>query len=171
MKAAYFFLGVVATVVVGVIITALVVHFGWFPTNADGKPGRLEVVLANQDRDAFTDKAAPQQENPFKVTDENLAAGMKIYRDNCAGCHGDGTGASHFGQSFWPAAPQFVDHGPRDEDRISYYTIKHGIRLTGMPAFDSMLKDDDIWKAAMFIRNIKTLPPALQQQYKTKQSS
>jgi len=41
-----------------------------------------------------------------------------------------------------------------------YYTIRNGIRLTGMPAWGTEEKDDDTWKLVLFIRHLPQLTPA-----------
>jgi hypothetical protein len=50
----------------------------------------------------------PHLSNPVAATDENLLAGMKIFRDACAGCHGDPSATSDYGASFYPHVLQFA---------------------------------------------------------------
>ena len=42
------------------------------------------------------------------MTNDRLLAGMKLYRNNCLGCHGGGVRKSVWGTtSFYPRVPQF----------------------------------------------------------------
>ena len=50
-----------------------------------------------------------------------------------------------------------------DPDGVSFWKIKHGIRLTGMPSFGSTLSDKEIWTLALFLKHMDKLPPAAQQ--------
>jgi mono/diheme cytochrome c family protein len=43
---------------------------------------------------------------------------------------------------------------------------KHGIRLTGMPAWGSLLSDDQIWKLTAFLAHMDSLPPSVEQEWK-----
>ena len=40
--------------------------------------------------------------------------------------------------------------------------IKHGIRYSGMGAWNGMMSDEEIWKVATFLEHIGSLPPEVQ---------
>jgi mono/diheme cytochrome c family protein len=42
----------------------------------------------------------------------------------------------------------------------NFYIIQHGIRWTGMPAWNKTLNDMQIWQLVTFLSNIEKLPPA-----------
>jgi hypothetical protein len=51
----------------------------------------------------------------------------------------------------------------------NYWIIRHGIKMTGMPAWDKVLSDTDIWKVITFLRkmgDLDKLPPAAQAEWK-----
>ena len=50
-----------------------------------------------------------------------------------------------------------------DPDGVSYWKIKHGIRLTGMPSWAPTLSDQQIWSLALLLRHMDKLPPGAQQ--------
>ncbi len=160
---------------IGVLVTLLglgagaygAASLGWIPANADAQPGGLERKFAHTALDAWMEKNSPSQENPVAVTDENLLAGLKLYRNNCAGCHGDKDVVSQFGRSFYPPTPQFsTQKTPGDPDAVLFTFAKRGVRLTGMPAFGGMLNDDEIWKTVLFIKHLRELPPAVAEQWR-----
>ena len=140
---------------------------GWIPANADEKPGALERKFAHTALDAWMEKNSPRQDNPVAATDENLLAGLKLYRNNCAGCHGDKDVVAEFGRAFYPPAPQFsTQKTPRDADAVLFTFAKRGVRLTGMPAFGGMMKDEEIWTTVLFIKHLRELPPAVAEEWK-----
>ena len=88
---------------------------------------------------------------------------MKIFKMNCAGCHGQAGKPSQWGtKGFYPRVPQFADHPPPLSAAEMFVAIKRGIRYSGMGAWDGMMSDDDIWKAATFLEHIGSLPPEVQ---------
>ncbi|CAN0190363.1 unnamed protein product, partial [Phaeothamnion confervicola] len=143
---------------------------GLIPANADTSPGSLERRFAHTALDAWLDKNTPAQENPVALNDANLLEGMKIYKSNCMGCHGDKNGESAFGRAFYPPTPQFTKgKSPHDPDAVFHTLVVHGVRLTGMPAFGNLLKDDEIWKTILFIKNLSKLPPAVESEWQKAQ--
>jgi mono/diheme cytochrome c family protein len=114
--------------------------------------------------DATLRRDAPKGPNPVALTDANLSEGIKLYGQHCALCHGTAAGdagASAIARGLYPAPPQFATEGVEDDpEGVSYWKIKHGIRLTGMPSWRSTLSDRQIWTIALFLKNMDKLPPA-----------
>jgi hypothetical protein len=57
-----------------------------------------------------------------------------------------------------------------DPEGTSFWKIKHGIRLTGMPSFGYSLSDRQIWTLALFLKHMDKLPPAVQQTWRQVQN-
>ena len=162
--------------VLGVIVTLLVIvlgalgfgMLGFFPTRANLAPPHLESRIAMGAVDASMERHAPHLTNPVTPTDPNLEDGMKLYTMNCALCHGglDRKPAS-LGNSFYPPAPNLVTDPPDDPEWHVFYTIRTGVRYTGMPAWDKTLSPQDMWKIASLLSHLEKLPPAVQEYWKT----
>jgi mono/diheme cytochrome c family protein len=104
-------------------------------------------------------REAPRVANPFPPSSENLTEGMKIFRDGCAGCHGDGAIHSTWGTtSFLPRVPQFAARPPDRPEWQIYWIVRNGSRNTGMGAWKHLLTDDQIWKVTGFVSHINSLP-------------
>ncbi len=163
-----FLTGLVVGVVVVVVALFCYVRFGFVDPRADQEPGSLEMKVAMPALDASVDRRAPDAKNPLQATDENLLGGMKIYQTNCAGCHGD---VSHphaaFGDSFYPRAPQFAQDPADMPENQNFYIIEHGVRLSGMPAWGTTLKEPEVWQVTTFLSHMDKLPPAVQSAWKT----
>ena len=163
-----FLRGILFTVVVGIVLAFCAVKFGLIPANADATPSGMERQAAGMARRAWISAHAPTGANPVAITDDNLIAGMKIYTMDCAECHGAlDRKPSAFGPALYPAAPNLIaDPVDDDPEGETFYVTKHGIRLSGMPAWTGMLTDDDIWKVTAFLKRMPDLPPAVKQHWK-----
>jgi thiosulfate dehydrogenase len=106
--------------------------------------------------------------NPLQPTEANLLAGVKLYGQHCAICHGASDGQeSPTARGFYIKAPQFGRHGVTDDPvGETYYKIDHGMRLTPMPAYGGSLTQNQEWQITLFLKNMDKLPPAVQSAWK-----
>ncbi len=154
-----FLYGVLTIILAGLVGGFLFVTRGWMPANADAAPPMLEKWMARSSLRATLQREALQMPNPAAFNDENLIAGIKLYAVNCAVCHGASDGkASNIAQGLYQHAPQLAKHGVTDdpEGKI-YWFVKHGVRLTGMPAYTSTLTDQQIWQVVLFLKHMDGL--------------
>jgi mono/diheme cytochrome c family protein len=162
-----FILGVIVTLLVLVLGGLGFATLGFFPTPANVEPGHLERRLAMGAVDASTERHAPRINNPLTPTDQNLEDGMKLYTMNCALCHGGlDRKPSSLAASFYPPPPNLISDPPDDPEWHIFYTIRTGIRYTGMPSWDKTLSDQDMWKITMLLSHLDKLPPAVQDYWK-----
>jgi thiosulfate dehydrogenase len=161
------FWGVVLTLAVALIGGFLLVRSGLIPANADSKPGWLETWMAETSLEATLERDAPKGENPVALTEQNLLDGVDLFAQNCAVCHGSAKGAaspSPIAIGLYQKPPQLATEGVEDDPQgESFWKIKHGIRLTGMPSFGYTLNDRQIWTLALFLKHMDKLPPTVQQ--------
>src|SRR5262245_2857988 len=80
-----FLLGVLFLPALGVAIG----FRGALPIAATTLPAEWEARLADRAVTASLAREAEWLKNPHEMTDETLLAGLKLYRNGCAGCHGD----------------------------------------------------------------------------------
>lgn len=160
------FWGVALTIVIILLSGLILVKSGLIPANADAKPGWLETWMASTSLDATLHHKAPHGENPVALTDQNLLDGVHLFAQNCAVCHGSAKGdksPSPIAKGLYQKPPQLATDGVEDDpEGDSFWKIKHGIRLTGMPSFGYTLKDQEIWTLALFLKHMDKLPPAVQ---------
>lgn len=142
-------------------------QLGFLSMRADQPVSSWERALAMPSLDASTERHAPKVENPVPPTDEDLAAGARLYRDKCADCHGrPDNPVSDYGRSFYPPAPQFFRRAPDMPEYQNFYITKHGVRWTGMPAWGQVMADSEIWQVVSVLSRIEKLPPAAQEELK-----
>jgi len=159
-----FILGVIITAVVLVLGGFIFAMLGFIPTNANTAPPRLEQRLAQGALDASMKRHAPQVTNPLPASDQNLIDGMKIYFVNCSLCHGGlDRKPTALTNNFYPPAPNLISDPPDDPEWHIFFTIRTGIRYTGMPAWDGVLSEQEMWKVTAFLSRIDKLPPAVRE--------
>jgi len=80
----------------------------------------------------------------------------------CATCHGSPAAPpAAFARHLLPAPPPLVaqmDHW-RPAGRV-FWTVKHGIRQSAMPAWPDQRRDDEVWDMVAFLRAMPDMSPA-----------
>lgn len=162
-----FLLGVIVTILVIILGGLGFLLLGLFPTAANVEPPHLEQHIAMAAVDASMERHAPRITNPLTPTDQNLEDGMKLYTMNCALCHGGlDRKPSSLVNSLYPPPPNLISDPPDDPEWHIFYTIRTGVRYSGMPAWDKTLSEQDMWKIAMLLSHMDKLPPAVQDYWK-----
>jgi mono/diheme cytochrome c family protein len=159
----------VLSFILGLIVFPLAVYvyfaFGKPPVAVADKPFPFEDRIVRVPMNARIHREMPVSA-PIEPTDENLNAGAGIYEDKCEMCHGVAGENSPVGGKMFPRAPQLwakhtngvvgVSDDPAGE---TYWKVKNGIRLTGMPAFGKAMSETQIWQVSLLLsRADKPLP-------------
>ncbi len=161
-------LGIIVTILVAVIVAYAGVELGFVPANADVRPGFLERWLARTSLQATLARQSRGLTDPLPDNTQTLLAGIKIYGENCAFCHGDASGRPTVaGFGFYQHAPTLGRHGVEDDpEGETYWKVTHGIRLTAMPSFGRTLSDTERWQVTAFLKHMDALPPVAQRAWK-----
>ena len=160
-----FFWGVFLTIVLILVGAYLVVKLGYINFAADQEAPAIERHLAMTASDASMERRAPALQNPLTPTEDTLVAGAKLYRDNCAGCHGSSANPdAAMGHAFNPPAPQFMSDSADMADNENFYIIRHGIRWTGMPSWKAKFNDAQVWQLVTFLKHMDKLPPSAEKE-------
>ena len=157
--------GFVLGVLIGMALLAGGIYYyfvsGMAPAAVADPPMLMEKKMANRSLDSHIDKAnvpAP----PIQPNEETLVAAAKVYKDQCAVCHGVPNQAPAISGNMYPDATlMFKGKGVTDDPpQESYWKVKNGIRLTGMPTFKGILDDTQMWQVALLVANADKLPDA-----------
>ena len=151
-------------VVLAVIAISLVAVFlTRFRLSAIEAPGRLETSVANRGKRFFIERASRQGIPPppkDKDRKSSIAQGDMLYGIDCSMCHGrDGRATTDMGRWMYPRAVDLTSAEAQSySDRELFWTIKNGIRFSGMPAFGKVESDENIWNLVNFVRSLGAKP-------------
>lgn len=163
-----FFIGFFIAAVVVLLVELVWIRFGFVDPRADVPENAIEKGVAMPALDASVGRHAPDLRNPLAPTDANLVAGMKIYQTNCASCHGDVRRPDgEFRDALYPRAPLFVRDAPDMPENQNFYIIEHGVRLSGMPAWQKILSEQEVWQVTTFLSHMDKLPPEVSAKWQT----
>jgi mono/diheme cytochrome c family protein len=155
-----FLAGFVLGVVVCVGVPLLALRLGLVDMSAAPEPSSIESFVGNLAYDSWIEHAAPRQRNPFDDNPAAIAVGLDHYRENCVGCHGaPGVEPDELAKGLHPRAPELWKDSEEMGDGELFWTIRQGVRMTGMPAFAPTHSDEEIWKIVTFIRHLPHLTP------------
>src|SRR6202046_656948 len=129
---------------------------------ADKPPSQGETNLANAAKDVAIPLEAGMKKNPLPATDEVVSQGQEVFLGSCAQCHGpEGRGDTDIGRNMAPPAMDLTSsHVQHWSDAELFWIVQNGVRLTGMPAWQSSISEHDTWKLARFIHNLPRLNAA-----------
>ncbi len=107
---------------------------------------------------------------PFPADEHGLEAGAQVYAKQCASCHGTPGHDVAFATWMFPRAPQLWKQHRKgvvgvsdDEIGETFWKVENGIRLSGMPAYQKILSNTEMWQVAWLLKNAdKPLSPQVQ---------
>ena len=91
---------------------------------------------------------------------EQIARGAAQFRQHCVQCHGaPGVAPESFALGMTPVPANLAYTARAWQPAELFWTIKQGIKMTGMPAWAFRMDDDEIWAIVAFLRVLPTLSP------------
>ena len=161
-RSSAFLLGLIIGVLILPAIGYLYFRFGYAPVATAASPMPFEKKMASMALHARIAAEAPKN-SLMQPDPANLAAGAKIYVDDCAFCHGlsNQKDIPPAGKGMFPVPPQLFNPDEMvtdDPAGQTYWKVSNGIRLTGMPAFDKSLSTDQMWQVSLLLANADKLP-------------
>jgi mono/diheme cytochrome c family protein len=126
-------------------------HFQWVHT-------LLEEGMHESVRHHAREVVPPAGVDPAAPSTVQRGAGL--YRDHCVICHGaPAVPPSDIGKSMQPVPGPLVDAARHWRPRELYWITRHGIKMSGMPAWEYRLSDADLWALAGFLGRLPQLSP------------
>lgn len=146
-----------------IVATAIFLYFGFYNIAADAPHSRPVFAVLERLRDRSIAVRARGIAVPSDLgSPTRVATGAGLYGEMCQSCHlAPGIAPTEIAQGLYPAAPQLAkdnDLSPAEQ----FWVIKHGVKLTAMPAWGKTHPDDLIWDMVAFLRKMPAMTP---QQY------
>lgn len=99
-------------------------------------------------------------EPPLLEDEAMVLRGATCFHDKCVQCHGaPGVAQGDIGKSMQPLPGPLVDATQTFHSRELYWITRHGIRLSGMPAWEFRLTNGEIWDVVAFLQRLPKLTP------------
>jgi mono/diheme cytochrome c family protein len=154
-------LTVIAIIALFVLATAFV-YTGIFNVAADDPHWAMTERVLNSLRERSIAVRADGLTVPPSLDDAKLIAnGAAHYSEMCTGCHlAPGTEDTEIRAGLYPKPPKLADIGIRESPAKTFWVIKHGIKLTGMPAWATTHDDEAVWSLVAFIKQLPAMSPA-----------
>ncbi|HYG22488.1 MAG TPA: c-type cytochrome [Verrucomicrobiae bacterium] len=87
-----------------------------------------------------------------------ILKGAGHFETGCRPCHGSpDVPQPRIAFAMTPNPPPLSTHGQDFEPAELFYIVKHGIKFTGMPAWPSQNRDDEVWDMVAFLRKLPEL--------------
>ena len=163
------FLALVGVVAICLAITGAVYFFGGYydVSAATGGNAPVQWAVRNVRRASINSRYnAPPPPVWFKTPKAVQEGAHEVTEEGCVNCHGaPGRKPDRFAQGMDPNPPDLGKATHDDPPAKVFWTIKNGIRMTGMPAFGKHMKDDEIWRAVAFAQREESVTPMEYEQW------
>src|SRR5258705_6240756 len=161
------FKGILLGIVLGFVLVFVGAYMyfasGQAPVTTTSPEMPFERKVAKLALHAYLGKV-PHPNPPVPSDEANLLAGAKVYKEDCAVCHGLlGEPHNAIGNGMFPKPPLlFRGVGVTDDENWGTYTkVSGGIRMTGMPGFKDRLSDAQMWQVSVLLKTADKLPASV----------
>ena len=137
-------------------------YSGVFSVAADDPHWPFTARLMETTRDRSVAVHAREVGAPPALDDASLIAmGAEHYSEMCTDCHlAPGMGETEIRAGLYPKPPELAKAGARRTPAQVFWIIKHGLKMTGMPAWGATHDDRSVWAMVAFLQKLPELSPA-----------
>jgi mono/diheme cytochrome c family protein len=150
-------LTVIVVLLLGTLGAALFVESGFYNIGADDHHTKVVLALITQLRDRSIESRLDSIKPQLTATPAMIKSGAEHYAALCVGCHlAPGAAKSDLRAGLYPHPPSLAQEDIQ-ESRRAFWIIKHGIKMSAMPAWSKTLDDAAIWDVVAFVRKMPSL--------------
>lgn len=154
--------------ILGLLAGSAFIYSGIYPIGADVPHNKLTHWILKQARERSISRASANIQVPDLSSADMLLSGGADYNDMCSSCHlKPGQTESDMTIGLYPKPPNLSlaeheeehaeDGDETTESQKMFWTIKHGIKASGMPAWGLTHDDGRIWAMVAFIKKMPDL--------------
>ena len=155
----------VAMLAVGALLAligaaSLVIYAGIYNVAADTPHTQPVFWLLEIVRDRSIAARATGIAVPPDLSDpKRISAGAAQYAEMCSSCHlAPGMKRTEISRGLYPRAPE-LRRGSRATPAEDFWVVKHGLKMSGMPAWGVTHSDEILWDVVAFLRKLPELTP------------
>lgn len=106
------------------------------------------------------DRRAEEIAAPENLTPAMAAAGASAYKSMCQHCHaGPGVERASWASGMRPRPPHLTEAAAEWKPAEVFWIVKHGVKMTGMPAFGPTHDDQTLWNLVAFVKDLPAMTP------------
>jgi mono/diheme cytochrome c family protein len=141
-------------------VSIALVHMGSFDVAADTPHSQPVFWLMNTVRENSIAVRAAGIDVPSDLTDaKRIASGAGQYDAMCSLCHlAPGMKRTEISWGLYPRAPE-LRRGSNLTPAEEFWVVKHGLKMTGMPAWGVTHDDKLLWDVVAFLRKLPEITP------------
>ncbi len=161
MKNRGFLAGIIAMLGLGILIAVAVVFLGVYNVAATAghmAPTQwlLHTTMTQSVRLRAQEIRVSNLDDPQRVQ-----SGFREFNEMCVGCHGaPGVERSEIGLGLMPQPPNLAVAVTHWTPAELFWILKHGVKMSGMPAFGPTHDDKELWTVVAFLRTLPGTSPA-----------
>jgi cytochrome c553 len=145
----------------GITIAAVMVISGVVPIKASSGHWRITAAFLDFAKTRSVATHSWGVHAPILDDEVLVVRGAAHYESACLPCHGaPGRSVLPVMAAMTPTPPELVDRITRWAPEELFSIVKHGIKLTGMPAWPVRQRDDEVWAMVAFLRRMPALDAA-----------
>lgn len=115
----------------------------------------FETTMHNSVRSRAEDLPAPAS-----FTEEQARNGFGAFDEMCVLCHGaPGVERTEWAKGMRPIPPPLAEEATRWNSAEIFWIVRHGLKMTGMPAMGPTHSDEDIWNIVAFVEQLPDMSP------------
>jgi mono/diheme cytochrome c family protein len=151
---------VIATLTLLVVAAALLAVAGVYNFAADSPHTALVANAIAFARERSVDVRASGVRVPPLNSPHMIAEGAEHYCAMCTACHlAPGMHENEMRPGLNPKPPVLAALPP-EEPAEQFWIVKHGLKMTAMPAWGTTHSDEEIWNMVAFLQKLPRLSPA-----------
>jgi mono/diheme cytochrome c family protein len=144
---------------IGLLSVAAFIYSGVFNIAADDPHWPLTYKILTVLRDRSIEARSAAITPPALDDDKSIRLGAGNYDAMCTPCHlSPRIEESELSRGLYPKPPSWREIGKVDAGE-AFWIIKHGIKMSGMPAWGKSMSDPHIWNIVAFVKTLPQLTP------------
>jgi len=143
-----------------VILAILFIYSGLYNVGADYPDSAPAAWVMSTTMERSVARHARAVKVPALDDPKMIRAGFRHYMEDCVICHGaPGIEIGEIGRGLNPDPPELTEAAAEWKPNELFWITKHGIRMTGMPAWGKIDSDKETWETIAFVRKLPKMTP------------
>jgi hypothetical protein len=155
---------IILLMVIVIVAGAVFVWSGRYNVSADSKHWAVTEWVLETVRERSIETASEGIRVPENFSDDSYyKQGAGNYQAMCSECHlAPGKSNTELRMGLYPLPPDLTKTALEDPAE-TFWIVKHGLKMTGMPAWGASHADEDIWHMAAFVHKLRGMDAATYQ--------